>query len=209
MRTSCANLRQSDVVGAERVQSYRAQPGRYDEFVDAAGVVRPQWELFADWLTQADPSDLDRRRSLAHRLLVAEGAGHSVETSAEESEPSGGADRLDLVPLLINQAEWSRLSRGLAQRAALMDAILRDLYGPQRLLRNGIIPPGVVVSNPGLRGWARGITPTGGHQLVVYGADVVRDAAGHFVVLADHTDVPVGAGWALLDRSVLARALPE
>jgi uncharacterized circularly permuted ATP-grasp superfamily protein len=45
--------------------------------------------------------------------------------------------------------------------------------------------------------------------LHVYAADVARDANGRWWVMADRTQTPSGAGYALENRQIIARVFPE
>src|SRR6202022_4559590 len=98
---------------------------------------------------------------------------------------------------------------GLLPRSALLDAVLTDLYGPRRSTPSGLLPPQLVFGHPGYVRAARGIEIPGRHQLFMYGCDVSRDGSGTFRVNADWTQAPSGAGYALVDRRVVAHAIPD
>jgi uncharacterized circularly permuted ATP-grasp superfamily protein/uncharacterized alpha-E superfamily protein len=83
------------------------------------------------------------------------------------------------------------------------------LYGPQRLLATGDVPPELVLGNPMFLRPCSGLTPPGGHYLPLYAADIARAPDGGFVVLADRTQAPAGAGYALENRIVSGRTLPD
>ena len=112
---------------------------------------------------------------------------------------------VDPLPLVIGASEWAGLERGLAQRARLLDLVLADLYGPRTLVTRGLLPPEIVVGHAGFLPPADGI-PTR-HGLLLTAADLGRDAAGRWRVLADRTQNPMGAGYAMAIRRVTARAL--
>ena len=101
------------------------------------------------------------------------------------------------------------LAAGLAQRATLLDRLLADIYGPRRVIAEGLLPPEVVLGHPGLLRACAGIVPPGGRFLHFYAADLVRTPEGDLRVLADRTQAPAGAGYALENRIVLGRVLPE
>src|SRR5262249_50066742 len=124
-----------------------------------------------------------------------------------------GMDRpwaLDLVPLLIAAEAWARLEAGLIQRARLLNLILAAIYtGGQRLLRHGLLPPELVYANPGFLRPCRGITPARNVFLHLQACDLARSPDGHWWVLADCTQAPSGAGYALENRTVISRVLPD
>src|SRR5579862_3639316 len=119
--------------------SYSAEPGRYDELLDAAGELRPQWHSLVDRITGIDARASARRAlDLTRRLIVENGVTYNVYADPQ------GADRpwaLDPIPLVLTGGEWRLLESGLAQRARLLNALLADLYGPQRSLAEGVVPP--------------------------------------------------------------------
>lgn len=194
----------ADAVG--RLPTYRPQPGRYDELADEHGHVREDWEGLVRVFDRLGPSELDERRRMADRLLVGEGAGYVVQD--DDQDPSLPV-QIDPVPLLWRPADWAVLEAGLAQRAHLLDAVLADLYGEQRLLRTGVVPAELVLASPAFRWPAVGVVPVAGPRLTVYAADIVREVSGRLVVLRDHTDAPSGAGYALVNRRVLSRLFPD
>lgn len=187
--------------------SYSAEPGRYDELLDEAGELRPHWRPLIERVTGVDPRTAARRAlELTRRLIVENGVTYNVYADPQ------GADRpwaLDPIPLLLTDAEWRSIERGLAQRARLLNALLADLYGPQRLLAEGIVPPELVFGHPNFLWPCVGITPRQGNWLHVYAADLARAPDGRWWVMADRTQTPSGAGYALENREILEQVLPE
>ncbi|MFL6156563.1 MAG: circularly permuted type 2 ATP-grasp protein [Marmoricola sp.] len=175
---------------------------RYDEVVAPDGSLRPSWKGLAEiavTLTQADLSRLDEE---IRRFLNNDG----VTYARPGQEP--GPWQLDPVPLVISAAEWAPLEVGLAQRAELLNAVLVDLYGEQRLLREGLVPPEVVFGHAGfVRTMARGATRDV-RPLVIAAADLGRTAAGEWTVLSDRAQAPSGIGYAIENRRVISQVLP-
>ncbi|MCW2655543.1 MAG: hypothetical protein JWR32_6519 [Mycobacterium sp.] len=187
----------------------------YDEFLDETGRIRPAWAELADAVGERGRTGLDRLRSVVRGLVDNDGImyvqidhnGDAVTNGHGTAEP--GPWRLDGLPLLISAAEWDALEAGLVQRSRLLDAVLTDLYGPQRALTSGVLPPQLVFGHPGYLRVARGLEIPGRHQLFMHGCDVSRDASGSFRVNADWAQAPSGAGYALADRRVVAHAMPD
>ena len=122
---------------------------------------------------------------------------------------SGRPWELDLVPMLFEQASWGDLTNGLNQRARLKQALYRDIYGKQTLLKNGIIPPSMLYSH---RGYLRDLVDADALQpntqaLPMYSCDVSRTPSGSWVVVDDICQYPAGIGYALENRVVLSRVL--
>ena len=120
--------------------------------------------------------------------------------------PEQSTPRVDPIPLVFGADDWQLLSAGIAQRVRLLGLLADDLYGDRALVRRGLVPVELCLASSGYRAAAHGwAPPEAAPRLSRYAADIVRDADGRFCVVEDHTDTPVGAGRALLLRSVLTR----
>ncbi|MDB5309043.1 MAG: hypothetical protein JWO38_3245 [Gemmataceae bacterium] len=184
---------------------YEPPPGGYDEAADPAAP-RPHWAPFFESLDDLGPADLGRRWRDAQQLIRDNGVTYNVY-----GDPRGIARpwQLDPIPLLIAPAEAAHLEAGLAQRGKLLELVLADLYGPQHLIRAGLIPPELVFPNPGFLRPCHGVKPPGGRFLHLYAANLGRGGDGHWRVLGDRTQAPSGAGYALENRIVMTRTLRE
>jgi uncharacterized circularly permuted ATP-grasp superfamily protein len=69
---------------------------------------------------------------------------------------------------------------GLLQRAALLERILADIYGPQDLLHQGQLPAELIFANPNFQRSCHGIVPAGNRYLTYYAADLYRAVDGRF-----------------------------
>ncbi|WP_029116951.1 circularly permuted type 2 ATP-grasp protein [Mycobacterium sp. URHB0044] len=187
----------------------------YDEFVDAGGNIRPAWQDLAECVSERGRGGLDRLRSAVRSLVDNDGItfvqvdrhGEAVTNGDGTSVP--GPWHLDALPLVISSPDWDTIESGLVQRSRLLDAVLADLYGPRRSITSGTLPPALLFAHPGYVRAARGIVVPGRHQLFLHGCDISRNKGGDFVVNADWTQAPSGAGYALADRRVAAHAMPD
>jgi uncharacterized circularly permuted ATP-grasp superfamily protein/uncharacterized alpha-E superfamily protein len=178
----------------------------YDEMVTGDGRLRPHWRTFMSALGPLDSGFMGERWEAAARLLHQNGVTYNIYGDPQ------GMDRpwpLDLIPLLIPPDEWATIQAGVIQRATLLNRILCDLYGPQDLIRSGRLPPALIHADPGFLRPCHGITPTGGSWLHLYAVDLARAPDGRWWVLSDRTQTPSGAGYALENRVVVSRVLPE
>ncbi|MBS44580.1 MAG: hypothetical protein CMH83_15735 [Nocardioides sp.] len=178
-------------------------PHRYDEVVGRDGSLRAPWKGLAERAVRLTPGDLARADDDIVRALADDG----VTYGRPGRRP--GPWRLDPVPLILDAASWGQLEIGLAQRAELLNAVLADLYGERRLLAEGLVPPAVVM---GHAGYARVVARPSFHEphpLVLSATDLGRDAHGEWRVLADRTQAPSGLGYAMENRRVLSRVLPQ
>lgn len=155
---------------------------------------------------------LRRWRDAADHHLASEGAGHLVHdlpvradgrSAALESRPW----RLDPVPYVVTAAEFDQLRDLVRRRMTALEVVLRDLYGDQSLVRNGIVPAEDLYASSGFRSDAVGTSPR--RWLTVYAVDLRRSTDGRWEVVQDLADAPVGMGYALLDRSVTSRIMPD
>jgi uncharacterized circularly permuted ATP-grasp superfamily protein/uncharacterized alpha-E superfamily protein len=186
----------------------------YDEFVDEAGDVRPPWQDVAECISERGRGGLAALRTTVRHLVDNDGItfGHADEHGSVPGDDDAGTPgpwHLDALPLVISAADWDQLESGLVQRSRLLDAVLTDLYGPRRSITSGVLPAQLLFAHPGYVRAARGIEVPGRHQLFLHGCDVSRGASGDFLVNADWTQAPSGAGYALADRRVVAHAMPD
>jgi len=187
----------------------------YDEFVDAAGNVRRGWSELAELIGERGRAGLDRLRATVSALVDNDGITYiAIDHRDDDTRGNGhGAAaptpwHLDGLPLLVSPKDWETLESGVVQRSRLLNAVLTDLYGPRRAITSGLLPPQLLFAHPGYVRAASGIEIPGRRQLFLYGCDVSRDRSGGFLVNADWTQAPSGAGYALADRRVVAHAAP-
>ncbi len=160
---------------------YRPPAGVYDEFLDVNGSVRPRWEHLLD--------------------------GPPTETGAEADD--SGHWPLDAFPYIADAREWRHLEAGLLQRARLLNAIVADFYGAQRLVRQQGLPPALLFANPAYLPQCRGQPTPGDRLLHLLAFDLGRAPDGQWRVLANHAEAPTGLGLALQNRIDTRRCLPE
>lgn len=175
----------------------------YDEVVGPDGTLRPAWKPMAETAVSITPATLSRIGHDVERFLADDGVTYL--RPGAKPEPW----RLDPVPLVIDPAQWRILEVGLAQRAELLNAILVDLYGPQRLLRDGIVPAPVIFGHHGFHRVAARASNHDPRPLVLAATDLGRTPDGEWRVLADRTQAPSGIGYAMENRRVISRVLPE
>ena len=136
------------------------------------------------------------------------GLGTGWRTGPGALPEAGRAWSLDPVPVVLDFAQWARLEHGLEQRAGVLDALFADAYGRRRFVRDGLVPPEVILGHPGFLRAADGVRMIpGDRQLVLAATDLARDAAGNWTVLADRTANPSGSGYAMANRRITTRVM--
>src|SRR4051812_46006304 len=188
------------------LSQYVPSPARYDEMVDDLEIPRPHWRAFLTHLASLHPETMLRRSEFVQDAIASDGVTYNVY-----ADPKGAsrAWELDLLPLILPAEEWRGIAAAVAQRARLLNAVLGDLYGPQKLVAEGLIPPALVFGQRSFLWPAHGIVPPEGVSMHVYAADVARSPDGRWWVLADRTRGPSGAGYALQNRMTLSRVFPD
>ena len=187
------------------LSQYGPQAGDHDEVFGPDGTPRSVYAPLIDRLDRLGANQFDRRWARSERMIHENGVAY---------RPHGGPDDaprpwwLDPLPLVVPQEEWSGVSEALAQRAKLLELLLQDLYGPQLLVQDGVLPAELLYSHPG---YLLPLRREGGagFRLPFYAADLARAPDGKWWVLADRCEAPSGIGFALENRIVLSRMLSE
>ncbi|MCB1476779.1 MAG: circularly permuted type 2 ATP-grasp protein, partial [Rhodobiaceae bacterium] len=177
-----------------------------DELFDVHGNIRPVWQGFLDYLGRFSDDDLTRRLARGDQYLKDAGVffrQYGEDAAVERDWP------LSHIPVLIHEAEWQALGEGLIQRAELLERIVADLYGDNRLIAEGLLPPALIAGNPE---WLRplvGVKPASGHYLSFVAFDIGRGPDGTWWVMGDRTQAPSGAGFALENRVATSRSFAD
>ena len=185
---------------------YRPKKG-YDEYFSAAEGPRSGLKPLVNSLGALGIEKLNRNHAAAGVLLKRLGATFRLNDS-------GGrvGERIlpfDPLPRLIRSKEWERLERGLAQRLEAIDQFLGDIYGEQRIIRDGVIPREHVESSLGWRPALQGFKPPLGKWCQISGLDLIRDGEGTWRVLEDNLRCPSGVAYFLENRRVMKQMFPS
>jgi uncharacterized circularly permuted ATP-grasp superfamily protein/uncharacterized alpha-E superfamily protein len=201
------------------VVSALAQPadsGHFDELLGAAPQPRadttppqalaPPWRTFFEQLGPIGLDELDRRNHTLARQVRDNGITYNVYAS------QGGPQRpwaVDLFPLILTPHCWQDIERGVQQRARLLERVIADVYGPQQLIRQAMIPPALVQGHPGYLRAMHGIQPVGGKHLHIAAFDLARSPSGQWAVVSQRTQAPSGLGYLLENRLLISRQFPQ
>lgn len=187
-------------------QYYATQLGIYDEMYANEIKALPYWERFMAALDKMGTENLELRRREAQRLLRENGVTYNVYGDSQNLTRPW---RLDPVPLLISSEEWVVIESGLKERAELLDLILKDIYGKQTLLKKGLLPAELVFGHEGFLHPCVGALQKQKHHLTIYSANLARGPNGRMWILDDRAQAPSGSGYALENRTVMTRVLPD
>ena len=154
-------------------------------------------------LGQMGLPELNRSHASASQLLRRLGATFRLNDSGLK-----GSERIlpfDPLPRLIGRSDWITLEQGLLQRLEAIDRFLADIYGPQQILNDGVIPREDVESSSGWRPQMQGISLPLNRWCHISGLDLIRDGHGTWRVLEDNLRCPSGVAYFLENRRVMKR----
>ena len=183
---------------------YHPLAGVSDELVRPDGSSPEAWLRLLGELADFPSGEFEERFALATRHIRDAGVGHRIYGEDHER-----IWPLSPLPLILGGSEWAAIAAGVEQRATLIEAVLTDLYGEARLVRDGHLPAAAVTGSADFIRAMRGVRPPGERAMHLYAADLGRGPDGRWWVHGDRTQAPSGAGYALETRMVLSRAFPN
>ena len=178
----------------------------FDEMLLDSDGVRPPYQEYQKWFSNEDPNRLIKKSKEAEAFFRRTGITFNVYGQADAQE------RLipfDLIPRIISNREWTRLSKGIEQRVRAINAFLHDIYNRQEILRAGIIPIDLIAKNEAFLPQMMGFTPPGGVYTHIVGTDIVRTGEDDFFVLEDNARTPSGVSYMLENRETMLQMFPE
>jgi uncharacterized circularly permuted ATP-grasp superfamily protein len=178
----------------------------YDEMFSARGQPRPGARLLQQRFDSLSKGELCQRQQAAERALLHRGITFNVYGD------NGGTERIfpfDIVPRIIEAAEWEWIERGLKQRVYALNLFINDIYHEQKVLKDKVIPEEIVYSARSFRQACVGLTPPRGVWCHITGTDLVRDRDGQMYVLEDNLRCPSGVSYVLESRQILKRTFPQ
>jgi uncharacterized circularly permuted ATP-grasp superfamily protein/uncharacterized alpha-E superfamily protein len=170
------------------------------------GPLAPAWSQFFEHLGRDGFNDLTRRTANLARQVRDNGITYNVY--ADEDGPQRPWS-LDLFPLILSPESWQQIETGVLQRVRVLDRVMADVYGQQRLLAGGLLPPALVQGHPGYLRAMHGVRPVGGTHLHIAAFDLARGPDGNWWVVSQRTQAPSGLGYLLENRLIISRLFPK
>lgn len=191
---------------AELLQLPLSGPAVYDELTANGVTPRLHWKPFIDSLQAMGADELAHRWKRAEARIRENGISYNVYT-----DPRGASRpwEIDAIPLLISSEEWRRIEAGIIQRAQVLNMLLADLYGPRRLISGGDLPAALLFANPGFLRPLAGLQIPQRNYLHLLAVDLARSPDGQWWAIADRTEAPSGAGYALENRTIISEVFPD
>ncbi|MFN4085830.1 MAG: circularly permuted type 2 ATP-grasp protein [Spirosomataceae bacterium] len=171
----------------------------FDELVMPDGTARLGNEFIYHHVNKLSPEQLVLKKKTAEASMI--NMGITFQVYSEE----GGTERIipmDIVPRVIPSNEWNLLEKGLKQRIYALNQFLLDIYGPQRILKDKVIPSEVIFSSKGYLKNCAGIRPPKDIYIHITGTDLIRDHQGNYLVLEDNLRCPSGVSYMLANRDI-------
>ena len=191
---------------AKWLSGYKRSATAFDEFLADDKQPRAHYANLSETLENFSAVELRRRRDTSEQLVHEQGITYHVYGDPRGVERPW---QLDPIPLIIAPEEWRSLEAGLIQRATLLNKILADCYGDQKLIHTRWLSPALVFAQPDFLRPLHGVRVPGDTFLHFYAADLARSPDGRWWVVSDRTQIPTGAGYALANRLVTSRIFPE
>lgn len=176
----------------------------FNEAYEPLGQPRGAWQSLISAARRVPLSDFIHRSTQADQLIADNGVTFNVFHDGTSSQRPW---QLDLIPFILDAAQWRDLEAGLRQRARLMNWIVWDCLGNRSLIRQGALPPEILFANPGYSRPFAGLHQSG-PSIVSAAAELARDPSGQWFVMADRAEAPAGAAFALENRIVSSRTIP-
>ncbi|MDR6263088.1 MULTISPECIES: circularly permuted type 2 ATP-grasp protein [Rhodobacterales] len=183
----------------------KSQNNYFDELRGADGARSP-YGFYDTWFAGQNNDRLTQKSAEAEAFFRRTGITFNVygQTDAEER-----LIPFDLVPRILSNKEWSKLSKGIEQRVYAINAFLHDIYNRQEILRAGIVPIELIAQNDAFLPQMMDFSPPGDVYTHIVGTDIVRTGEDDFFVLEDNARTPSGVSYMLENRETMLQMFPE
>jgi len=178
----------------------------FDEMFGPDGTVRPHYRAIYDRLRELSVEEFDQKRQAVDLSFLRQGITFTVYSDDEGTEK---IFPFDLMPRIIPDREWQHLVRGLTQRVQALNLFLKDIYNEQRIIKEGVIPAGYILSGKHFRREFMGVQVPNDVYVHICGTDLIRDDKGEYLVLEDNARSPSGVSYLLENRQAMKRAFPN
>lgn len=178
----------------------------FDEMFHSDGTPRPHYKTLFDRFNRLSEDELEQKRTAVDLSFMRQGITFTVYNDDQ------GTERIfpfDIVPRIIPNKEWKHIVTGLEQRLTALNLFLKDIYGPQKILADGIIPAPYVLGAKHYRREFMGFRVPKDIYIHICGSDLIRDEQGNYCVLEDNARCPSGVSYMLENREAMKRAFPN
>ncbi len=185
--------------------NYHEQPRVWDEMF-AAGGIRSTYQHFVTAIQNLSADEMTHKDELAKKLFMSQGITFTVYSSGE------GIEKIfpfDIIPRILEAAEWKHIEAGIKQRLKALNIFLKDIYNQQFIIRDGIVPAKLIYSCPNFVRQMVNVNVPFDIYTHISGIDLIRDYDGTYYVLEDNLRTPSGVSYMLENRSITYRIFPD
>lgn len=191
--------------GHSLLANYHEQPRVWDEMF-AAGGVRDVYRNFVSAIQNLSAEEMTHKDELSRKLFMSQGITFTVYSSGE------GIEKIfpfDIIPRILEAAEWKHIEAGIRQRLKALNIFLKDIYNQQFIIKDGIVPARLIYSCPNFVRQMVNVNVPFDIYTHISGIDLIRDHDGTYYVLEDNLRTPSGVSYMLENRSITYRIFPD
>ncbi|MCA9060479.1 MAG: circularly permuted type 2 ATP-grasp protein, partial [Planctomycetaceae bacterium] len=133
--------------------------GFRDELFTDSGQPRPGSDLLVHAINQMPPGELQLRQDAINRALLRMGITFTVYGSEDGTEK---IFPFDIIPRIVQAFEWQHIEAGLRQRIKALNCFIHDVYHDQQIIRDNVIPAGILEKAKSFRPQCVGLNPPKG-----------------------------------------------
>ncbi|MBE2229679.1 MAG: circularly permuted type 2 ATP-grasp protein [Chitinophagaceae bacterium] len=177
----------------------------WDEMFGSEGI-RPAYRSLVEAIQNLSAAEMTHKDELAKKLFMSQGITFTVYSSGE------GIEKIfpfDIIPRILEAAEWKHIEEGIRQRLKALNIFLKDIYHQQFIIRDGIVPAKLIYSCPNFVRQMVNVPVPFDIYTHISGIDLIRDADGSYYVLEDNLRTPSGVSYMLENRSITYRIFPD
>lgn len=178
----------------------------FDELFDEDGEPRAGARVLVNRINSLPPGELKKRQTAIDRALLRMGITFTVygnEQGTEKIFP------FDIVPRVVEAAEWQMIESGLKQRIEALNRFINDVYHDQEIIKANIVPREILAKAKSYRQQCHGLNPPHGIWCHITGTDLIRHSDGKIYVLEDNLRCPSGVSYVLQNRMVMKSSFPQ
>jgi uncharacterized circularly permuted ATP-grasp superfamily protein len=191
--------------GHSLLANYHEQPMVWDEMF-ADGGIRSAYQHFVSAIQNLSADEMTHKDELAKKLFMSQGITFTVYSSGE------GIEKIfpfDIIPRILEAAEWKHIEAGIKQRLKALNIFLKDIYHQQFIIKDGIVPAKLIYSCSNFVRQMVNVNVPFDIYTHISGIDLIRDHDGTYFVLEDNLRTPSGVSYMLENRSITYRIFPD
>ena len=191
--------------GRSLLANYHEQPRVWDEMFTSGGIRSP-YQNFVSAIQNLSANEMTHKDELAKKLFMSQGITFTVYSSGE------GIEKIfpfDIIPRILEAAEWKHIEAGIKQRLKALNIFLKDIYNQQFIIKDGIVPAKLIYSCPNFVRQMVNVNVPFDIYTHISGIDLIRDHDGTYYVLEDNLRTPSGVSYMLENRSITYRIFPD